>query len=57
MAALFSGGVRYCRARFATNYVTRAGAWEHHPERLVLPKSVGGGNLGRNKLVIRWLPV
>jgi hypothetical protein len=39
------------------NYVTRVGAWEHHPERLVLPKSVGGGNLGRNKLVIRWLPV
>jgi hypothetical protein len=37
--------------------VTRVGAWEHHPERLVLPKSVGGGNLGRNKLVIRWLPV
>jgi hypothetical protein len=23
----------------------------------ITTKSVGGGNLGRNKLVIRWLPV
>jgi hypothetical protein len=32
------------------------GAWELHAERLVLPKSGAGGNLGFNKLVIRWLP-
>jgi hypothetical protein len=28
-----------------------------HVEPSVLPKSVDGGNLGCNKLVIRWLPV
>jgi hypothetical protein len=57
MASLFSGDVRFCRARFATNHVTRFGAWELQVARLVVPKSVGGGNLGRNKLVIRWLPI
>jgi hypothetical protein len=26
-------------------------------ERLALPKSLAGGNLSRNKLVIRWISV
>jgi hypothetical protein len=57
MAALFSRDVRFRQTRFATNRVTRSGVLELHVEPSVLPKSVDGGNLGCNKLVIRWLPV
>ncbi|HEX3496474.1 MAG TPA: hypothetical protein VHT02_04755 [Methylocella sp.] len=34
-----------------------SGVLELHVEPSALPKSVDGGNLGCNKLVIRWLPV
>ncbi len=57
MAALFSRDVRFCQARFATNRVNRFCAWELHAGRLPLPKSINSGNLGLNKLAIRWLPV
>ncbi len=56
-AALFSRDVRFRQTRFAINRVTRSGVLELHVEPSVLPKSVDGGNLGCNKLVIRWLPV
>jgi hypothetical protein len=39
------------------NPVARSHAWKPDVERLALPKSVDGGNLGRNKLVIRWMSV
>jgi hypothetical protein len=57
MAALFSRDVRFRQTRFAINRVTRSGILELHVEPSVLPKSVDGGNLGCNKLFIRWLPV
>jgi hypothetical protein len=57
MAALFFGDVRFRQTRFATNRVARLAAWGLPSERLVLPKSVDGGNLGFNKLVVRWLPL